>query len=107
MNNQKLICDKCNREIKLKQKHTKIVKVENDIERMYFKCPHCGKKYTIAYSDNEFRANVVKIQMIHVKLPDKSLPKEEVEALVKEYDLLVATNKAISQKYRKLYEVES
>jgi hypothetical protein len=107
MGNQKLICDKCKREIKLKQKHTKIVIVEGDIERMYFKCPHCGKKYTIAYSDNEFRANIIKIQSVSVKLQDKNLPEEEVKSLVKEYDLLVAANKAISQEYRKKYESEA
>jgi hypothetical protein len=106
MGNQKLMCDKCKRQIKLKQKHTKIVKVEGNIERMYFKCPHCNTKYTIAYSDDEFRSNITKIQEITVKLQDKSLPIEEVKALVKESDRLVAANKAISQKYRKVYESE-
>jgi predicted Zn finger-like uncharacterized protein len=107
MGNQKLICDKCKREIKLKQKHTKIVKVEGDIERMYFKCPHCNTKYTIAYTDIEFRANIVKIQSVSAKLQDRSLSQEKAETLVKEHNKLVSTNKEISQKYRKIYESES
>lgn len=106
MSKTQLICDKCKRQIKLKQKYIKIVKVEGDIERMYFKCPHCNTKYTIAYTDNEFRTNINNIQEIAVKLQDKTLNTEEVKALVKEHDKLVATNKEISQGYRTIYEGE-
>lgn len=102
--NNKLICDKCKRQIKLKQKHTKIVKVEGDIERMYFKCPHCSTKYTIAYTDDEFRGNIARIQEIAIKLKSKILDAKEVKALVKGQDKLIAANKAISKKYRNIYE---
>jgi DNA-directed RNA polymerase subunit RPC12/RpoP len=104
MNTTQLICDKCKRKIKLKQKHTKVVKVEGDIERMYFKCPHCDTKYTIAYSDSKFRENVNRIQEITAKLRDIDLGDEEVESLVKEQKNLVALNKQISQNYRAIYE---
>jgi transcription elongation factor Elf1 len=106
MGNQKLICDKCKREIKLKQKHTKIVKVEGDIERMYFKCPHCNTKYTISYTDVEFRENIEKIKLIMFELSDKTLSEEKVKELVKARDRLIAKNKEISQGYRKKYEGE-
>ncbi|MCM0648643.1 hypothetical protein NBE98_09680 [Clostridium swellfunianum] len=102
--NNKLICDKCKREIKLKQKHTKIVKIENDIERMYFKCHHCNTKYTISYTDDEFRKNINTLNVIRVKLADKSISVEAASELVKEYDTLMAKNKLISQGYRKKYE---
>lgn len=104
MNTSKLICDKCKREIKLKPKHTKIVKVEGEIERMYFKCPHCNTKYTISYTDGEFRNNIEKIKFVLVKLQDKTLLETEVIELVKQHDELVKRNKEISQNYRKKYE---
>lgn len=103
----KLICDKCKREIKLKQKHTKVVKVEDDIERMYFKCPHCKTKYTIAYTDTEFRKNIERIKNIEVMFQDKTLLEDEAKNLLKEHDTLIALNKGISQSYREKYESEA
>lgn len=104
--NTKLTCNKCKRQIKIKQKHTKIVDVEADIQRMYFKCPHCNTKYTIAYTNTEFRENIEKIKIITVKLSDRSISKEEIDRLIKEQSVLVSINKEISQKYREIYDKE-
>lgn len=104
--NTKLSCNKCKRQIKIKQKHTKIIDVETDIQRMYFKCPHCNTKYTIAYTNTEFRENIEKIKIITVKLGDRSILKEEVDSLIREQSMLVSINKEISQKYREIYDKE-
>lgn len=102
--NPKLTCDKCKRQIKLKEKHIKTVKVDDDIERMYFKCPHCNIKYTIAYADKEYKENIDKIKIITVRLQDTKLAEEEVKALVMEEKKLKTRSLEISQRYRKKYE---
>lgn len=41
-------------------------KVKDDIREVYFKCPHCGKKYTCFYTDREIR----KLQALQRKTKD-------------------------------------
>lgn len=102
----KVTCDNCHKEFKIRQKIVKTEKLDNDVERTYFKCPHCKKEYTIAYADNEFRANIQEINNIFKKLQDngKQLTDEEIKQFVEKKDKLIKANKNISQKYRKIYE---
>lgn len=101
----KVTCDNCHKVFKIRQKITKSEKLDNDVERTYFRCPHCKKEYTIAYADDEFKVNIQEINDIFKKLQDngKQLTDEEIKDLVDRKDMLVKTNKDISQKYRKVY----
>lgn len=77
---------------------------------MYFKCPHCSTKYTIAYSDHEFRYNIARIQVIVAELERNVVSKknklidEEIEILINDFQKLKKRNEEISQKYKKIYD---
>lgn len=50
------ICDAedgCKKEFTLEK--FEVEKLDNDIEKTYFKCPHCNKKYVAFYTDKEIR----------------------------------------------------
>lgn len=63
----KVICTKgCNKQFEkpiFKEK-----KLKEDIREIYFKCPHCGVKYTCFYTDREIR----KLQALQRKTKDSS-----------------------------------
>lgn len=45
--------DGCNQEFNLKK--FKVAKLDNNIEKTYFVCPHCGKEYISFYTDKYIR----------------------------------------------------
>lgn len=102
----KVKCDNCHKEFKIRQKIVKTEKLDNDVKRTYFKCPHCKKEYIISYTDDEFRANIQEITNIFKKLRDNGnqLTDEEIKELIDKKDRLVKISKDISQKYRGIYE---
>ncbi|GIM29816.1 hypothetical protein CPJCM30710_24820 [Clostridium polyendosporum] len=77
---------------------------------MYFKCPHCSTKYTIVYSNHEFRTNIARIQVIVAELEknvvskENKLTDEEIEILINDFEKLKKRNEEISQKYKKIYD---
>ena len=50
-----VLCDVCKGKIELDQDSIKIeiVQHKGHVERYYFVCPHCNKKYVCFYSDNQ------------------------------------------------------
>jgi len=48
----KTICDKCKKEFKVRPRTAR----QNDIERVYIKCPKCKAEYTAYYTDSSIRA---------------------------------------------------
>ncbi len=98
------VCNKCKRNIKLKPKHIKTVTIEDDIERQYFKCPHCNAKYTIIYTNKESKENFEKLKMVYVKLADATISEEVVNYLVSEEKRLKNRNLEISNSYKKIYD---
>lgn len=75
---------------------------------MYFKCPHCSTKYTIGYSNNEFKTNIARVQVIVAELEknvvnkENKLTDEEIEILINNFEKLKKRNEEISQKYKKI-----
>ena len=100
----KVSCDNCHKEIKIRPKIVKTINITGDIERTFFKCPHCKAEYTISYTDTTFRENIQKINSTMLELQNKKLSKDEVHKLIDIKDELVKANKAISQGYRNTYE---
>jgi len=49
------ICSTCNRIFTDTQIKFQEAKVKKDIIEVYYKCPHCKKKYTCFYTDKEIR----------------------------------------------------
>ncbi len=45
--------DGCNQEFNLEK--FEVAKLDNDIEKIYFVCPHCEKKYIAFYTDKHIR----------------------------------------------------
>ena len=61
----KVICTKgCNKVFE--NPEFKEEKLEYDVREIYFRCPHCGKKYTCFYTDREIR----KLQALQRKTGD-------------------------------------
>lgn len=45
-------------------------KLPGGIEKVYFKCPHCGKEYVAFYSDEEIRKLQARIRRVQSRFAD-------------------------------------
>lgn len=96
----KLICDDCKKEFTIKKKNIKTEKLFNKVERTYFCCPKCGKKYVISYVDKEIKENIKRLKGLKGKLLRKELTVEEYE---KEHKELLERNNSLNGRYKALY----
>lgn len=99
-----LNCNGCRKDFKLKKKYIKKEWVTTGIERSYFTCPHCNKKYIICYEDNEFRVNIAKMDNLQKEASALDVNSEQAKELIKEYQIYHKRNIEISQHYRTLYD---
>lgn len=53
MNYATVNCDKCKEDFEVKPKEKKVNK---DISKLYFTCPHCGAEYLVHYNSKEIKA---------------------------------------------------
>ena len=67
------ICD-CGEESEITRILTE--KMRGGIERMYFRCQHCGKEYLVCYTDKEIRKKQKKLQKGMHPLLAKKLGKD-------------------------------
>lgn len=96
----KLICDDCKKEFTIKKKNIKTEKLFNKVERTYFCCPKCGKKYVISYVDKEIKENIKRFKNLKGELLRKELTVEEYE---KEHKELLERNNSLNGRYKALY----
>ena len=75
----KVICDDCKKEFVVKKKIIKSEKLFDTVERTYFCCPKCRKKYVISYVDKEIKENIKRIKNLKGELLRKELTIEEYE----------------------------
>lgn len=45
----RVICDGCKKEFKIKLKNKKV----GEYKITYFRCPKCGREYTVTYDNNK------------------------------------------------------
>ena len=117
-----VICDTCKTGFKIGKLETEVMEDNYQIEHGYFKCPKCGKVYTVYYADVTWRRNVDKIIDYGHRINDlrgilkyrtKKLSnadyikyRNEFNALMREQSKLMQENKEITKKYKRIYEEE-
>lgn len=57
MEQQRVACDKCKKEFEVERQ---VEKINDDLDRIYFVCPHCQAEYTYYYIDSDIRAKQVR-----------------------------------------------
>ena len=93
-----VICDSCEKKIKLTQNKIKIRKVVNDVTEQYFICPKCKRKYTIAYYDTEINENIKRINKLreeYTRTNDKDIETKYIN--------LKNRNLEKNQRFRQIY----
>ena len=85
----------------MKKKIIKSEKLFNKVERTYFCCPKCGKKYVISYVDKEIKENIKKLKELKGKLLRKEVTVEEYER--KHKDIIISRNNCLNGRYKALY----
>ncbi|MDU2291102.1 MAG: hypothetical protein E7D69_13610 [Clostridium celatum] len=96
----KVICDDCKKEFVVKKKIIKSEKLFDTVERTYFCCPKCRKKYVISYVDKEIKENIKRIKNLKGELLRKELTVEEYE---REYKDIIERNNSLNARYKTLY----
>ena len=96
-------CDDCKEKFKLKLKNIHRKEITEEINCTYFKCSHCGRKYMIAYEDNEFRDNIKKMDVLNKKMSLLTLSDEEYASVLDQHKKLHERNIEISRSYKKVY----
>nr|DAK82259.1 MAG TPA: hypothetical protein [Caudoviricetes sp.] len=96
----KVICDDCKKEFVVKKKIIKSEKLFDTVERTYFCCPKCRKKYVISYVDKEIKGNIKRIKNLKGELLRKELTVEEYE---REYKDIIERNNSLNARYKTLY----
>lgn len=71
--NLKVNCNSCRKEFKLKKFMIRKEWVILEIERLFFICFYCKRKYIICYEDNEFRDNIEKMFKLRKRMSELNL----------------------------------
>lgn len=96
----KIVCDGCKKEFTIKKKSIRSEKVFDIVERTFFCCPKCRKKYVISYADKEIKDNIKRLKLIKGKYLRKEVTFEEYE---KECRDILERNKSLNTRYKSLY----
>ena len=96
----KVICDDCKKEFVVKKKIIKSEKLFDTVERTYFCCPKCRKKYVISYVDKEIKENIKRIKNLKGEFLRKELTVEEYEREDKD---IIERNNSLNARYKTLY----
>ena len=68
--------DGCQKEFKITGFEIEKLESDDDIEKTYFHCPHCGKEYLCFYTDRSIREKQKKIRKMTNPLFIKKLRKD-------------------------------
>ena len=96
-------CDECKHKFKLKPSIVKTEKVGEEVERTYFKCPKCKRKFIVVYKDKEFNNNLIKMDNIRKKATKLSANNEDIKESINLQNKLHERNLEISSIYKKIY----
>ena len=104
-----VICDSCEKKIKLTQNKIKIRKVVNDVTEQYFICPKCKRKYTIAYYDTEINENIKRINKLreeYTRTNDKDIEtkyinlKTGIQKRIRDLEKFIVEYKSINNRLK-------
>lgn len=75
-------CNKCKHEfeVKVKTKH-----IENDVEEVFFNCPHCHERYTAYYTNDKIK-QLQKILLPWGRRNGKTNITKQIEAITKQIE---------------------
>jgi DNA-directed RNA polymerase subunit RPC12/RpoP len=93
-------CDDCHKEFEMKQESER---VEKDIRRIYFVCPHCSKKYIAYYLNSKIEQKQDKIRKISSKLNSCISKLAKADNLKNEFETLKKEIKYDMQKLKEQY----
>lgn len=77
----KIVCDECKKAFKFKRVRLKYKAINDDVERLYYKCPHCNKKYNAGFKNKEINCNLERMKEISNDI--KINPKRSEELMIK------------------------
>lgn len=60
-----------------------LAKLDNEVEKTYFTCPHCGKEYVAFYTDPTIRKKQEKIRKLYSPYKIEKLKNEIAEDMKK------------------------
>lgn len=96
----KVICDDCKKDFVVKKKLIKSEKLFNSVERTYFCCPKCRKRYVISYVDKEIKENIKRLKCLRGEYLRKEITLKNYE---KKSRNLIERNKTLNARYKALY----
>lgn len=96
----KVICEDCKKDFVVKKKLIKSEKLFNSVERTYFCCPKCRKRYVISYVDKEIKENIKRLKCLRGEYLRKEINLKNYEKKCKN---LIARNKALNARYKALF----
>ena len=96
----KVICDDCKKDFVVKKKLIKSEKLFNSVERTYFCCPKCRKRYVISYVDKEIKENIKRLKCLRSEYQRKEKNLKNYEKKCKN---LIERNKALNARYKALF----
>ncbi|WP_338627512.1 hypothetical protein QJR52_06190 [Clostridium baratii] len=93
-------CDDCNESFEIDLKTEKVV---GDIERTYFNCKHCNKKYISYYTNSKIKYNQERLRKI-LKKAEKCRDDNTYKKLEEQYNKLSLSIKKDMTRLKKKYE---
>lgn len=96
----KVICDDCKKDFVVKKKLIKSEKLFNSVERTYFCCPKCRKRYVISYVDKEIKENIKRLKCLRGEYLRKEINLKNYEKKCKN---LIERNKSLNARYKALF----
>mgnify|MGYP001582777456 CR=1 FL=1 len=93
-------CDDCNESFEVDLKTEKVV---GDIERAYFNCKHCNKKYISYYTNSKIKCNQERLRKI-LKKAEKCRDDNTYKKLEEQYNKLSLSIKKDMTRLKKKYE---
>ncbi|KYC94377.1 hypothetical protein B4102_3598 [Heyndrickxia sporothermodurans] len=104
----KCICDKCSKEIVVKQTKKKLYTdgEKGKVYVHYFVCPHCLEKYPFHAESDEINKLTKRQQVLRKKIP-KTIEVEEIDELHQEMDDNARQIKALQNEYKLLFKLDN
>lgn len=96
----KVICEDCKKDFVVKKKLIKSEKLFNSVERTYFCCPKCRKRYVISYVDKEIKENIKRLKCLRGEYLRKEITLKNYE---KKSRNLIERNKVLNARYKALF----